>query len=300
MIVGIIVFVHIDTNRIRPHILASSTRQSVVEHITTHQACHRGRQRRVARAVALALRVGCHCRSPLRNGECPSRRRHLVVRIASQGHRDGVAADSLTLRTAQRVVEHIAACRAAHRRSQRRVGVAVHLVLVIGRHRDRPFRNEQVSQLRHQFVVQVLSGSHRDGVHPHSLAAGAAEGVVDPLARHGIGEGSRQRRVFVAIHFALRGGHHHHEPLGNAERATDSGHFVIGIAPRRHRDRIGAGVLTCRAAHRVVDGRRRHPLSQSPHRGRQRRVGVAVDFRQRVGRHRDGPLGDGELRTHNR
>ena len=104
------------------------------------------------------------------------------------------------------------------------------------------------------------------------------------------------RLAVVGLHGGVTRDVHGHGERCNRQRARRINHVVVALHGSAGRcDGVGADILARCAAQRVVDDAQGVFILEAAHRSGKHRVGMAIDFRLVIRRHRHRRLGDGQF-----
>src|SRR3989449_4086656 len=288
-VVGVGTKRHTDRIRTNARDLRRRGRQRIVQRVPVHRPGDRGGQRRVAVAVVFALIVRLHRPRALVHRQGAVARSDAVVGVGTKRHTDRIWTNARELRRRgrQRIVQRVPVHRPGDRGGQRPDAVAVVFALIVRLHRRRALVHRQGAVARSDAVVGVGTKRHTDRIRTNAreLRRRGRQRIVQRVPVHRAGDRGGQRRVAVAVVFALIVRLHRRRALVHRQGAVARSDAVVGVGTKRHADRIrtNAGELRRRGRQRIVQ---RVPVHRPGDRGGQRRVAVAVVFALIVRLHR--------------
>ncbi len=262
------------------------------------------RQRRVGIAIDAAEIVRRNCNRARGDAQRAVREGERIIGArAKRALRDRIIADVLARRSrqraSQRVAEHEVAGR--DRMRQRRIGIAIDAGQIIRRHCNRARRDGERTVYERDIIVRARAErALRDGVAAHVFARRPREGASQRVAEHEVAgrDLMREPRVGIAIDARQIIRCHGYRARRDGERAVHEGQRVIAASRKRAlRDGVIAHVLARRPRESAGQGIAEHQITRRDLM-RQRRVGIAIDARQVISRHRDCARGDGERPVH--
>src|SRR5205823_4898845 len=252
------------------------------------QTGHLEGEGRVGAAVGLGLVVGRHYRRLGIDGQRPGDVARRVVAVGVARADDAVAA-GVAVRAAHaaaHTAQAVARLQTGHLEGEGRVGAAVGLGLVVGRHYRRLGIDGQRSGdvARRVVAVGVARADDAVGAGIAVRAAHAAAHTAQAVARLQTGHLEGEGRVGAAVGLGLVVGRHYRRLGIDGQRPGDVARRVVAVGVARADDAVGAGVAV-RAAHAAAHTAQAVARLQTGHLEGEGRVGAAVGLGLVVGRH---------------